>query len=382
MRRFRILFTGVIVLSAAVGLSAQKLLLNQAYLNQFPSVESLRAAVKNSDAVDSYARFMAALRVINDLMLHDLLEAPNGTVYDMPPAADRVQDRYGDALARFGMDSPEPQSKDPRFDPLREKYEKDPAFLDSLLLKFFTPQFRADYYAWVRKPVPAATAAKAGSTISATDPSIAKAKAAKVDISLFAGSIKFGDPLQLPACRYEQTMIGVSIRGSITQDCVDTPSPTGGINGGLVDVIGAIMPFEQQAADPDLKQVFLAADHRPTWMSGESAWVRMHGGVIVRVVIPTKGRAVENRVGQELKAKYGATYISGEGIITPDAGNEFKVHNLEWFLPGMHVDYKVIEVDENGRVKVDGPGYVRIETDSAYRRRVGDEKKKEEKRVL
>ena len=369
---------GFVVLIAASGLSAQKLLLNPAYLNQFPSVESLRAGAKNSDEVDSYARFMAALTVINDLMIRDLVRAPNGGEYAMPPAADRVHDRYRIALTRLEIDSPEPPSRDPRFRPLRDKYEKDPAFLDLLLLKFFTPQFRADYYAWVRKPVPATMAASVASASAVADPSIAKAKAAKVDIALFGGSIKFGDPLQLPACRYEQGMFGVGMRAK-TQDCVDTPSA---LSVELVGILESMVPQDkQEAPDPDLKNIFLMQDHRPSWMSGELARLRTYGGGIVRVVIPTKGRAVENRVAEELRAKYGSTYLSNEGTITPDVGNAFKVNNLEWFLPGLHVEYRVIEADENGRVQVDGPGYVRIETDSAYRRRIADEKKKV-KRVL
>ena len=133
--------------------SAQKLLLNQAYLNEFPTVERVRADMKGSDEVDSYARFMASLDVLNDFMIRDLLRAPNGGMYSMPPAADKVHDRYRVAITKLTIDSPEPPTKDPRYRPLRDKYEGDPAFVDSLLLKFFTPQFRSDYYSWTGKPL-------------------------------------------------------------------------------------------------------------------------------------------------------------------------------------------------------------------------------------
>ena len=95
----------------------------------------------------------------------------------------------------------------------------------------------------------------------------------------------------------------------------------------------------------------------------------------MRVVIDTRGRVVETRVGQELAAKYGSIYLSHGAIITPDTGNKFNVRNLEWPLPGLHVEYQVLIADDDGRVKIDGPGYVRIETDSAYQRRMAEEKK-------
>jgi hypothetical protein len=93
------------------------------------------------------------------------------------------------------------------------------------------------------------------------------------------------------------------------------------------------------------------------------------------VVITTKGRSVETRVREELIAKYGPGHISKFGIITPDSGDEFKVRNLEWFLPGLHVYYQVLNPDDDGRVTINGPGFVRIETESAYQRRTAEEKK-------
>ena len=118
------------------------MLQNPAYLSQFPSVERVKSEMKGSDDVDSYARFMAALDVINGFLMRDLLQAPNGGLYDMPPAADRVHDTYRNALTKYSIDSPEPPARDPRDRTLRDNYEKDPVFLDVVLTKFFSPQFR------------------------------------------------------------------------------------------------------------------------------------------------------------------------------------------------------------------------------------------------
>ena len=375
MRVSRIILITVTFLSVAVGLNAQKLLLNQEYLDQFPTVERVRAAEKGSDEVDSYARFMAALDVINDMMLRDLLRAPNGGVYNMPPDADRVHDRYRNAINKLTFENPEPASKDPRYRPLRDKYEKDPAFLDSLLVTFFSPEFRSDYYAWTRKPMPATTAARPAASSAALDADITRATAAKVDVTLFGKAVKMGSPVGLPRCTYE-SMLGVPVvSGDL--DCVDVQPPMTGL-AGLMFGLPSMLP--QGPTDPSLKYIHLASAHRPSWMTGDGVWLKLNdNGGIARVVISTQGRVVEARVSEELKSKYGTSVFSEEGTITPDVGNTFKVHNLDWVLPGLHVEYRVMRVDDNGRVDLNGTGYVRIETASAYAARKAEEKKNDKK---
>ena len=381
MTRTRIVSAAIVLLILATALTAQKLLLNQTYLNQFPTLDRVRAETKGGDPVDSYARYMAALTVINDFLINDLRRAPNGGYYDMPPAADRVHYRYSNEMTRLGIDSPEPPSRDPRFRPLRDKYEKDPAFTDLLLLRLFTPQFRADYYAWTRKPMPATTAVKSGAGAAAVDPSIARAKIAKVDISLFGGSIRFGDPLNLPSCPYQNNFLGMPMRSDTAPDCIDT-MPISGDVAAAVEILNSVIGSKPTAPDPDVHTIYVSTEHRPSWMMGELVSARTYQGGIVRVVITTKGRGVQKRVQEELIAKYGRAHFSREATITPDSGSEFKVFNLEWTLPGIHVEYQVLDPDEDGRVKIDGPGFVRIETDSAYQRRMAEEKKVQQKRVL
>jgi hypothetical protein len=395
MRHCLLIFAAFIMIAGAVSMGAQTLLLNQAYLNQFPSVARVRAEMRGSDDVDSYARLVAAVTVINDFMVHDLVTAPNGGQYPMPPAADRVHEQYRVALTRLEIDEPEPPSKDPRFGPLRDKYENDPAFADALLQKFFTPQFRIDYYAWTRKRMPAVATTTTAGTVKTSggsavppDASVAKAKAAKVDIGLFAGTIKFGDQLLLPRCPYSQNFVGLPEIGDVTQDCEDIPPPVSGAAADAINALGSVLvPGSSAKAvptpDPNIRRIVLIDDHRPSWMSGDGALLRISSTGIERVVIPTKGKDVQKRVAEDLIAKYGVAHFTEEGTVTPDSGNAFKVSNLSWVLPGLHVEYRVLDVDENGRVHVDGTGFVRIETEAAYSRRIADEKKdKAKKQVL
>ena len=151
----------VILLVIAQAANAQPMLRDQRYLNEFPTVERIKAEVKGSDNIDTYARFVAAVYVINWIMINDLRRAPNGGYYDMPPVADRVHDKYRIALTYYEIDRPEPPVRDPRYRPLRTKYEDDPAFIDWVLLKFFSPKFRSDYYAWTGKQIPPAATVRA-----------------------------------------------------------------------------------------------------------------------------------------------------------------------------------------------------------------------------
>jgi hypothetical protein len=304
----------------------------------------------------------------------------------MPPAADRVHDWYRVAITKNIIDSPEPQAKDPRYRPLRDKYEKDPAFTDSLLQRYFTPQFRTDYYAWTRKPMPATSAVKANAPIvvASSDPSIIKAKAAKVDLGVFAGSIHLGEPLRLPRCPYTKNFMGFPELGDIEQDCEDVSPPMDGTAADAINVLTQMLPAGKppkpgDLPDPNVRYIRLVEDHCPSWMDGNAAAVRVSPNGIDRVVFNTKGRAVQSKVAEELLAKYGTAHYSNEGTITPDVGNAFKVTNMDWVLPGLHVEYRVIQADENGRVKIDDPGYVRIETEAAYQARVAAEKKQQKK---
>ena len=153
--RSQIVISIFAVLMSTGSVRAQSpLLTNPSSLSQFPTVEQVRASTKGTDEVDSHARFMAALWRINSIIIEDLVTAPNGGRFDIPPEADRVHTRYSNAITRLSIDQIPTAARDPRYRPLEDKYEKDPAFLDALLTQFFTPEFRTAYYAWMRKPVP------------------------------------------------------------------------------------------------------------------------------------------------------------------------------------------------------------------------------------
>ncbi|HEX7294464.1 MAG TPA: hypothetical protein VF251_01850, partial [Pyrinomonadaceae bacterium] len=58
-----------------------------------------------------------------------------------------------------------------------------------------------------------------------------------------------------------------------------------------------------------------------------------------------------------------------------------KANDLEWRLPGLHVDYTAVLKKENSsEVSIDA-GYIYVETESAYQRRLAKEKEQEKSRT-
>lgn len=353
---------------AATFWAQSPLITNPANLSQFPSVERIRAATKGTDDVDSHARFMVALWRINGMMIRDLLMAPNGGMYALPAAAAPIQEQYRRALSRYSIDEAPPAIRDPRYRQIEAKYEADPAFLDFLLVQLFSPRFRTEYYAWIRKPVPPSTGASAaaGNKVSSPDPSIAKAKAAKVDLTAFG--LTFGEAVSLPECTDQLLKLD-------TRMCIPGLAPNAAA---ALDFLNAILPgaLEGGTVDPNVMQVRLDEDHCPSWVvPGCDAQILLHDGVLVAIAVSTNGRRVENSVNAELRSKYGPASGVKLGRITPDVGNAFDVRDPEWNLPGLRVEYQVVLHNEEQGVNT-SIGWVRVITESAYQRLVNKPVKK------
>lgn len=341
--------TAWVLISTTMLWPQSQLLTNPADLAQFPTIERLRTGTKGTDDVDSHARFMAALYRINDMILQELVKAPNGGMYPMPQAAQPVQNRYSRAITHFSIDQIPPAGRDARYRPLEAKYEKDPVFFDSLLTQFFSQKFRADYYAWIRKPVPQPAAGTTGAAAAkppSVDPSIAKAKASKMDTTVFG--MELGQPFTIPK------------------------NPGSGI-----PLFDAIFPPELtqqrsgvQNKDPLMQReiITLSEDYCPSWLwVGCQIYVVLYEGQLVAVEAPTKGRKVENSVNAELRAKYGAPDLIRNGKITPDVGAAFDVNEPLWLGRGIRVEYQVVLHNED--VGVDSrSGLVWIITETAYDR--------------
>jgi hypothetical protein len=196
----------------------------------------------------------------------------------------------------------------------------------------------------------------------AVDPSIAKARAAKVDTRVFG--IPLGEPLRLPTC---QILGGLFSPGGLQANptCITDTS-------GATDLIAAFLPGALDAI-ANVTTIELNADSCPGWMSVCTVPATLDAGNLVRVDLTTKGRDVEQTTGAELRGKYGPPTSTVRGTVTPDVGNPFPVTDLIWSLPGLRVEYQPVRRVEgtDSRVKTN-EGLVRIETEAAYQRRQSD----------
>jgi len=209
--------------------------------------------------------------------------------------------------------------------------------------------------AFVQTPTAApAPAAQQAVRTGAADPSVAKARAAHVDTKILG--IPLGEPLQVPRCS--------SIFGD-EKTCVQEFSA-------LVKALGV----EEDAGDRQQTSALqLSQDACPPWSKDCSGAVMTYDGLVVAVSIGTKGHTVDTAVAQALRAKYGPPTSVKPIAVTPRIGNPFKATNLEWFLPGLHVIYNVVQNGESeGEIVNTEQGSIGVETEAAYQRRMATEK--------
>jgi hypothetical protein len=192
---------------------------------------------------------------------------------------------------------------------------------------------------------------------NAIDPSIAKARAAKVDTKVFG--IPLGEPLNLPVC---DPLAGLD---NIGAPCLfQVP-----FQGLAESLLGSLAPKQ----DPNQVTIKLPKASCPQWAARCEFTGTLHEGLLVGIAIPTTGRFVEKAVLRELRGKYGTPTGFYVHTITPNAGEPYKTDNPEWAgLPGLYVFYTVVGAGTEG-VLATAEGVVRIETESAYRRREAEE---------
>jgi hypothetical protein len=90
----------------------------------------------------------------------------------------------------------------------------------------------------------------------------------------------------------------------------------------------------------------------------------LDNGRLVGISAPTDGIAVEQDALQELRAKYGTRYGKQQRFNTrTDTGAKFETWDPNWSLPGLRVEYYVID----GNVK---RGLLTVETEEAHERRL------------
>jgi len=383
-----------VVVATSTAIEAQTL--TPSYLSDMPAPERILNEIKGKNAEDTIERQMGAFQALNK-MIDDMAWGLEKRYLPRraTPDENRVKDTYSLAYADLWHRASNKED---------HLYDHDRELLGELLTKFFSQGFRdlyarsdanaVEYYKAYRARMsgtvltvgpagqapaqpakqppsapakPAAPATPTGGTkYLGVDPSIAKAKAAKVDLTAFG--LTFGQPVQLPQCADE--LLRLDKRACITGLPANAAA--------ALDFLNAVMPgaLDGGTVDPNVMQVRFDEAHCPSWVVQPcEAQVLLQDGVLVAIAVNTNGRKVENSVNTELRGKYGPPSVVKEGRITPDEGNAFDVKDPEWILPGLHVEYQVVV--HNEAVGVDRTiGFVRVMTESAYQRIVNKPVKK------
>jgi hypothetical protein len=236
--------------------------------------------------------------------------------------------------------------------------EKQNARKEEMVKRHFSPEARAKFQAEMADKNNRAAVTPGTSTNA--DPSIAKAKAAGVDTKVFG--VPLGEPLSLPRCataneRKRETRSNELANPLKNMDLLGAfrgvqTSTTCQSDGAMMAFMGAILGGK--GAD---RYIMLAKDSCPNWAYCEVV-ASLHEGNLAGVAVMILPGAGEDTVGKQLRAKYGKPTRKETAQYQNEYGARYEVDELEWVLPGLHVEYKPGPT---------GGGVVAIVTETGYK---------------
>lgn len=234
-------------------------------------------------------------------------------------------------------------------DAQRAFVEKQNARKEEMVKRHFSPEARAKFQAEMADKNNRAAITPGTSTNA--DPSIAKAKAAGVDTKVFG--VPLGEPLSLPLCA---TSNGLERETRSLKD-IDFLGVFRGVQTSTTcqsEMAFVSSKFGGKAAD---RYIMLSKDSCPDWAfcAVEAA---LHKGKLAGVAVMILAGVGEDTVGNQLRAKYGKPTRKETAQYQNEYGARYEVGELEWVLPGLHVEYKP---------GPKGGGVVAIMTETGYK---------------
>lgn len=218
--------------------------------------------------------------------------------------------------------------------------EKQNAGKDEMRKRYFSPEAKAKLQAEMADKNNRGAVTPGTSTNA--DPSIAKAKAAGVDTKVFG--VPLGEPLSLPRCataneRKRETRSNDLANPLKNMDLLGAfrgvqTSTTCQSEGAMMAFMGAILGGK--GAD---RYIMLSKDSCPNWAYCEVV-ASLHEGNLAGVAVMILAGAGEDTVGKQLRAKYGKPTRKETVQYQNEYGARYEVDELEWVLPGLHVEYK------------------------------------------
>jgi hypothetical protein len=369
--------------AAAQGVPGRPGRFNPPHLAEMPLVERVLRDITAPDPRDAAARQMGAFEQLNEII--EELSGGRTAIGQATPDEVRIMGEY--RQARYEVQQRLVRTpQDEALLPALRRFDEDPALRVELVKRFLSPALGAQSTAISQQlqarraamrqrqaanggipdafggsaarpaapapaaaPVPAAGNARSAAGVAAQDPSIARARAAKVDTGVFG--MQLGEPLTLPRCA-----------GGLLS-ALTAPAATC-VSGDDVLGIAAAALTALAGNQGEMVIISLAKENCPAWLSNCAAYGHIEGGRLMGVTMRPDGPQVEQAVGKELVGKYGRWATATEHFITNNVtGARFTVLDLRWILPGLHVEYVPASAEDITK------GSIRIETDPVYQRR-------------
>jgi len=378
MKQFtKLLILLVVLLMSPLAVQSQRL--TPSYLSEMPAPSRVVNEIKGKDAANNGERQMATFAVLIKIMNDMAYGLEHRSERQLTPDEQRISKLYEAAYMDVWQKVKATYGKQ-----YSGEYNNDRDLLVEVLDKFFSENFRTKYLSvngfaagWYRKvhangPTSGTESSSKNSSspntpnpgsAAGTDPSIAKARAAHVDTKVYG--LQLGEPLRLPTC--------ASAYGEIPATCF-YEGEQDAFSKELNTTLAAMMGVRDSKSNEDWRMVFVR--------SGPKAMVLLHEGLLVAVRIETGGIKDEQQKSTELREKYGAPTMVHPFTYTPRVGNTLKANDLEWRLPGVHVEYSAVLKKPNSSevVSIDA-GSIYVETETAYQRRMAQMREQEKSRT-
>lgn len=219
-------------------------------------------------------------------------------------------------------------------------------------------------------PVPASASAAqpASAAPVAPDPSVAKALAAGVDMTVLG--IPLGEAFSMPHCQAGNDLISqvtTMVQGDVDPAGLmnqDQPTPCYGAN--PTELVNG----QSYSGIPMDTVIKFSDDKCPTWLSGCEAYGMIRNGLLLAIYMDPENAAGPDITAAQLRAKYGKPIKDNTVTFNLTYANGYayakQVEQLEWDLPGLRVEYSPF-MQETQR------GMLRIETDTGYQDRLAEQ---------
>lgn len=368
-----------LAVTAALALAGPAAALDPPYLAEMPSVQQLQAQLRGASALESSARQLCAYNQLMN-MVH-AVSVSQGRVNSGTPDEMRIAGGYVAAmqsLTQTMVQSATPQDRQ-SWARLVAQCKDDRSVLGDVMAKFKMGAARAAYVhadpsfaAVLQASAPAAAAPVAA------DPSVARAKAAHVDYTIVG--LPLGEPMSLPSCASVRTPAAQGQSGfmgavgaMVQQSGLQGQPVTAVCHSEEMDMTAIASALTQQSAGSNTT-IKYPPSKCPDWMSNCIVYGNVQGGLLESIyAIVTQAGPSDLTLATQLRHKFGNPTTAGVHHYKNGYGNAVDMVEMEWVLPGLHVEYRPTLL-EHGTTNL---WALRAETDTLYQRKAAATKSSE-----